>query len=124
VEIALVVPLLLALAFGVVGISRVSRAQLGISALTREAARAGALSTSAGDAQARAAARGQSVAADHALTNGSLLMVIDVGGFGRGGEVVVVAAYQVALDDLPLMGWAKVPISSTHREMVDPYRSW
>ena len=53
---ALVVPLLLLLAFGVVGVGRVGQARLGVSAVAREAARAAALADS--PAEARRAAWG------------------------------------------------------------------
>src|SRR5207249_11812615 len=43
VETALVIPMLLLLALGVVGVGRVVQAQLAVSAAAREAARAGAL---------------------------------------------------------------------------------
>src|SRR5688572_3890238 len=76
VETALVAPLLLMLAFGVVGVSRVARAQLGVSAVAREAARVGALAGSPTEARTRATTRGQEIAADYRLTNGSLRLVV------------------------------------------------
>ena len=123
VETALVAPLLLTLAFGVVGVSRVARAQLGVSAVAREAARVGALAASPADARSRATARGQEIAADYRLTNGSLRLVVDPGAFGRGTEVRASAAYDVTLDDLPLLGWVRVPVTSQHAEWTDLYRS-
>jgi Flp pilus assembly protein TadG len=111
------------LAFGVVGVGRVTRAQLGLAAVSREAARAGALAGTSADALALGTSEGQAVAAGYGLTNGSLRLVIDATGFGRGGQVRASAQYDVALDDLPLMGWLRVPLASTHAEYVDPYRS-
>lgn len=122
-ETALVAPLLLMLAFGVVGVSRVARAQLGVSAVAQEAARVGALSGSPSEARTRALARGQEIAADYGLANGSLRLVVDPGAFSRGGEVRAAAAYDVTLDDLPFLGWVKVPVSSAHVELIDLYRS-
>jgi Flp pilus assembly protein TadG len=123
VEVALVVPLLLLLAFGVVGAGRVTHAQLAVSAVAREAARVGALAGSTEEARARATARGQQVAADYRLDNGSLRLEVDARGFRRGGEVRAAAAYEVRLDDLPLLGWVRAPVGSAHAETVDPYRS-
>ena len=123
VETALVAPLLLMLAFGVVGVSRVTRAELGVSAVAQEAARVGALAGGPAEARTRALARGQEIAANYGLANGSLRLVVDPGGFNRGGEVRASAAYDVRLDDLPLLGWITVPVRSTHVELIDLYRS-
>ncbi|MHB1131016.1 MAG: TadE family protein [Chloroflexota bacterium] len=123
VETALVVPLLLFLAFGVVGVGRVTQAQLGVAAVAREAALAGALANNAEEALARGSARGQEVATGYNLRNGTLGLAVDVGTFGRGGQVRTAARYEVRLDDLPLMGWARIVTRSEHSERVDPYRS-
>jgi hypothetical protein len=123
VETALVVPVLLSLAFGVVGVSRVVQAQLAVSAVAREAARGAALADSAADAAARGVARGQDVASGYRLTNGTLQLSVDPGSFARGGQIRGVARYEVALDDLPLLGWARVPVASDHVERIDLYRS-
>ncbi len=122
-ETALVVPLLLLLAFGVVGVGRLVQAQLGVSAVAREAARAAALATGAEAAASQGRAHGQEVAAGYHLTNGSLRVSVDPGAFARGGQVGASARYEVALADLPLMGWARVAVSSQHVERLDLYRS-
>ncbi len=123
VETALVVPMLLMLAFGVVGIGRVAQGQMGVSAVAREAARTAALADSPEEAALRGLARGQEVAIGYRLTNGSLRVTIDPGGLARGATVRATARYEVALDDLPLMGWARVPVGSVHLERTDLYRS-
>lgn len=123
VETALVIPLLLLLAFGVVGVGRVVQAQMGVSAVAREAARVAALGSNPADALARASQQGQVVALDHQLTNGSLQFTVDVGSFDRGGQVVAAARYEVSLGDLPLLGGVRVPVASQHVERLDPYRS-
>ncbi len=123
VETALVIPMLLLLAFGVVGVGRVTQGQMGVSAVAREAARAAALADTVGDASTRGLARGQEVATGYRLTNGSLRLTIDPGGLARGATVRATARYDVALDDLPLLGWVHVPLSSVHLERTDLYRS-
>lgn len=123
VEAALVLPLLLMLAFGVIGVSRVTRAQMGVDAVAREAARAGALAGNPSDALTRATTRAQDVAAGYHLTNGSLRVTVDLGSFARGGDVRAAVQYTVSLGDLPLFGWLQVRVASAHVERIDIYRS-
>ena len=123
VEVALVLPLPLLLAFGVVGVGRVLQAQMGVSAVAREAARSATLAQDAGEASARGLAVGQAVARGYGLTNGSLSLVVDAGAFDRGGAVQAVARYDVALGDLPLMRWVHASVGSEHVERIDLYRS-
>lgn len=123
IEAALVVPLLLLLAFGVVGIVRVTRAQMGVSAVAREAARAGALAGDPGTALNGALAEGQAVAGGYQLTNGSLQVEVDLGDFSPGGSVQASVGYTVDFGDLPLLGWVRLTVSSAHAERIDPYRS-
>jgi Flp pilus assembly protein TadG len=123
VEAALVLPLLLILALGVVGVGRVVQAQIAVHAVSRETARAAAQANSASEAVSRGVARGQVVASGYQLTNGSLQLSVDPGPFARGGQVLVVTRYEVALGDLPLLGWLGVSVTSQHTERIDPYRS-
>ena len=123
IETALVIPLLLILAFGVVGVGRVAQARLSVSAVAREAARAAALADNSGDAVAQGLARGREAAGGYGLANGSLRLSVDPGAFARGGQIRAAASYEVTLDDLPLMGWARVPVASEHFERIDLYRS-
>ena len=123
VETALVVPLLLTLAFGVVAAGRVAHGQMAVSAVAREAARAAALADTAADARGRGAARGREVAAGYGLDDGSLEVRVEPGAFSRGGEVRASARCAVSLEDLPLLSWARVPVSSEHVERIDAYRS-
>ena len=123
VETALVLPLLLLPAFGVVGAGRVVQAQMAVSAVAREAARAAALADSPTEAASNAYTRGEQVASGYRLTNGSLRLALDPGSLARGGQVRASATYDVALDDLPLMGWARIRVGSDHVERVDLYRS-
>ncbi len=118
-ELALILPVLLFLAFAVVGAGRVVQAQLGVSAVAREAARAGAAGLSAGTGRAR----GEEVAAGYALGNGSLGLLVDGGRFAPGGQVTSVVTYEVTFGDLPLLGWARVRVRGEAREAIDLYRS-
>ena len=122
-ETALVMPVVLLLVSGIVGVYRVTGAQGAISATAAEAARAGALANTPSDALAHAVARGQDVARGYGLTNGSLELSVDATRFGRNGQVRTAARYQVELVDLPLFGWTRVSVSATGLEWVDPYRS-
>ena len=123
VETALVLPVLLLLAFGVVGVARVTRAQMEVSAVAREAARAAARADGAAEATSRGLDRGHEVAAGYGLTNGSLQLTIEPGSFARGAPVRAAARYEVRLDDLPLLGWVRVAIARDHVERTDLYRS-
>lgn len=123
VEVALVLPMLIFLALGVVGVGRVLQAQMGVSAVAREAARSAALAQSPGSATERGQGTARSVAVGYSLTNGSLVIAIDPGDFERGGTVWAAARYEVSLADLPLLGWAHVQVASDHVERIDLYRS-
>ncbi len=124
VEVALVIPILLLLAFGVVAVGRVTDAQMGVSAVAREAARAAALANDPGAAASQGMTRGQEVAAGYHLGDGSLQLAVNAGNFTRGGTVQASARYTVSLGDLPLLGWAHITVGSTHLERIDLYRSF
>lgn len=123
VETALVLPVLLLLAFGVVGVARVTQARMEVSAVARETARAAALADDPAAATSRGLARGRDVAAGYGLTNGSLQLALDPGSFDRGAPVRATARYEVQLGDLPLLGWARVSVAREHVERTDLYRS-
>lgn len=117
-------PLLLLLVFGVVGVHRVAQGKLGVSGVAREAAVAGALGDTEAEARLRATGRGRTVAEGYQLTNGSLRLDVAYQASGRGGEVEARAEYDVGFDDLPLLGgWARVTVSSTHVAPIDAFRS-
>jgi Flp pilus assembly protein TadG len=123
VEAAVVIPMLLLLAFGIVAVGRVVQAQMGVSAVAREASRAAALANDPAEAVDRGIARGQTVGTGYRLSNGSLQIAVDSGGFTRGERVRASASYQVSLVDLPLLGAARITVTSDHFERVDLYRS-
>jgi Flp pilus assembly protein TadG len=115
--------MLLILAFGVVGVGRVTQAQLAVSAVAREAARAGALAEDAWQAQEQGRSRGEDVAQGYGLSDGSLTLMVDPGSLERGGQVRATARYEVGLDDLPLLSWARTAVGSEHVERIDLYQS-
>ncbi len=117
------VPLLLTLVFGVVGLGRAVQAQMGVLAVAREAALSASLASSPAEAGARGLERGRAVAAGYGLSNGTLALSVDPGDFARGGAVRAQARYEVRLDDLPLLGWVRFAAQSHHVERIDPYRS-
>ena len=123
VEVALVLPLLLLLALGVVGVGRVIQARMSVSAVAREAARVAALAQSPGEAAEQGLAAGRAVAMGYGLTNGTLTVRVDPAALERGGAVHAWASYRVSLEDLPLMGWAGADVAAEHVERVDLYRS-
>ncbi len=123
VEAALVIPLLLSLVFGVVAVGRVVQAELGVVAVAREAAKAAAVAQTPAEALASGSARGRETARGYNLTDGSFGLSVDAGAFERGGQVRASAHYTVSLHDLPLLGWASVPLQSSHVERIDLYRS-
>jgi Flp pilus assembly protein TadG len=123
VETALVLPLLLFLGIGVVGVARITQARLAVDAVAREAARAGAMAASPSDAASAALGRGLAIAdADH-LDRQNLHLAVDVGQFRPGGTVQAEARYDVSLADLPFFRGLVVPLAGAHQEFVDPYRS-
>jgi Nuclease-related domain/TadE-like protein len=125
VEVALGLPLVLALLFGTLAISRVVQAQTAIVAVAHEAARAAALGSSPEDAVARMRQRVDVVAPGLGLDPRAIVLEWDVSMFAlQQGHVVATVSYSVDLADLPLAGWAPVPtVRAEHVEWVDPFRS-
>jgi TadE-like protein len=125
VEAALVLPVLLLLAFGVVGVGRVVHAHGAVGAVAREAAVAGAASRAPAEAERRAEARGREVAEGHHLSPAAVDLQVAPGRFDRspGDVVAVTAGYDVALADLPLLGWARHRVQGRHVVPIDPHRS-
>jgi hypothetical protein len=123
VELALVVPLLLLLALGVLGLSRVLHARMGVVGVAREAARAAALASSPTQAVELGTARGREAALGYGLTNGSFRLGVDPGSLERGGWVRAEARYEAVLADLPLFGLERVALAARHDERVERWRS-
>jgi Flp pilus assembly protein TadG len=123
VEAALVIPVLMVLVFGLVGVSKLEQAVGAVSDVAREAARSAALADSASQAVSNGQARAQQVADGYGLNDGSLKVAIDAGSFDRGGTVTAQASYDVDLSHLPIPGWGKFTITRQHQERIDLYRS-
>jgi Flp pilus assembly protein TadG len=125
-ELALVLPLLLLLAFGAVGVGRVIQAQMALSAVAREAARQAALAPlppggSAAYAKVSGESRGQFVAQGYGLK--TAVVSVDTSGFDAGSWVRAEATYVLSERDLPLLKWTTFTLHDSHLERVDPYRS-
>jgi Flp pilus assembly protein TadG len=131
VEFACALVVLLVLAFGLLGVARVTGELLGITAVAREAARAGARAPDQTTALAWASDRGQQVAAEYGLANVGLdidtssFEVQPSAGVVLPGEIRVAATVTVDLSDVPLVSWVEVQVPLVRRfaEVVDPYRS-
>jgi hypothetical protein len=125
VEMALVLPVVLALVFGTVALSRVVQAQSAIVAVAHEVARAGALGANRSDALYRMHARAREVTSGLGLDTSLLELSPDVSAYERAdGRVTATVTYEVDLRDVPLVGWAPPPhIRARHVEWIDPFRS-
>jgi hypothetical protein len=124
VEVVLVLPVVLALVFGTLAISRLIQAQNGVIAIAHEAARAGALGNSPEDAIDRMRRRVDLVAPGLGIDPRALELTWDVSTFTKDrGHVVASVRYAVNFGDLPLAGWVPPPaVRAEHVEWVDPYR--
>ena len=125
VECALILPLVLAVLFGTVALSRVIQAQTAVVAVAHEAARAGSLGASNADAAQRMRQRAALVAPGLGLDPQALELEYDVSRFALDpGQVVAVVRYPVDLRDVPLAGWVPPPVvRAEHVEWVDPFRA-
>jgi Nuclease-related domain/TadE-like protein len=125
VELALVMPVLVSLVFGVVALSRIVQAHSAIVGIAHEVARAGALGSSAEDALRRMDMRTAEVSTGLGLDRAALQVTPDISRFsGVDGQVAAIAHYMVDLSDLPLVGWAPpVQLRVVHTEWVDPFRA-
>jgi Flp pilus assembly protein TadG len=123
VEAALVIPVVLLVAFGVVMAGRVSHAKVAVQAAAREASRTLAAAPSEQQGLADATRAGQSVAEGYGLSSGRLSVDVQSNGFERGGTASAEVSYQVQLSDLPLLKLVEVTVASKHSERIDRYRS-
>jgi len=125
VELALVLPVLLALVFGILALSRIVQAHSALVTIAHEVARAGALGRDPQDALVRMHARITEVTPGLGLDAAALDVDSDASAFiGADGRVVAVARYVVDLSDLPIVGWAPpMSLRAEHTEWVDPFRA-
>ena len=122
VEAALVIPVVLAVAMGVVMAGRIAHAQVAVGAVAREAGRTLAQAPSARQGLASARSRAMAVAEGHGLEAREVDVVLEAGAFRRGGTVRARVSYRVALSDLPLLGRVDVTVTGSHSERVGLYR--
>jgi len=123
VEAALVIPVLLLVAFGVVMAGRISHAKVAVQAIAREASRELATAPSEDVGMSDAVQTARSAADGYGLSQGRLTVDVDPNGFARGGTATARVTYRVGLGDLPLLGRVGVTVSSSHSERIDLYRS-
>lgn len=123
IEAALAIPVVLAVAFGVVMVGRVVHAQIAVQSVVREASRTLAVAASAEEGMSAARANAIAVATGNGLATDRLHLTIDAGTFARGGTARAEASYSVALGDLPLLGAVEVTVSSTNEQRIEQYRS-
>ena len=127
VETAIALPVILLIAFGVLGVARLNNTLMAVTATAREAARAAVLAPDADAAWDWGTSRGQQVAAEYGLDTSSeaFLLDVDVSSFEWWGEVRASANYVVTLAHIPLIPWVSVsvPLHRSHAEVLDPYRS-
>jgi hypothetical protein len=124
VEVALMLPVVLGLLLGTIGLSRLIQAQNAVIAVAHEAARAGTLGSGPEDAVVRMRQRVEQVAPGLGLDPRVAVLDYDVSTFTRDpGRVVAVVSYAVDVHDLPLAGWLPaVAVRAEHVEWVDPFR--
>ncbi len=125
VEFVLALPLVLALVFGSVAISRFVQADTAVIAVAHEAARAGALSNTPSSAIESMRERAALVAPGVGLDPNLVQLEWDVSNFSRDpGEVLAAVTYPLDFGDLPFVGWAMPKsVRAEHVEWVDPFRS-
>lgn len=124
VEMALALPVVLALVFGTVALSRVVQAHSAIVAIAHEVARAGALGANQADALKRMQLRASEVTPGLGLDSAMLEIISDASAYARNeGHVAATVRYLVDLRDVPLVGWAPRPLMrARHVEWIDPFR--
>jgi hypothetical protein len=139
VEAALVLPLLILLAFGGIGVGRLVQARMALDAATREAARTTAVAamprvgahdqSARHDAEDEGEAQGDRVARGYGLRNAEFSVSAE--NFGPGGWVVAHGTYTVSEVDLPYMRHVfatvlqgrGIEIQAYHLERIDRFRS-
>ncbi len=122
VELALVTLILAVLVVGMVSISEIIQAQIGLTAVAEEAAVAAALAPSSATVEQRGLERGLAVANGYALRNGSLSVAIQFDQFAPGQQVRALAGYQLSARDIPLLVLGSVNLTVGHVEVVPQFR--
>ena len=124
-ELAIALPLMLALVFGTMVVSRLVQARTATIAVAHEAARAAALANTPAEAVERMRQRAELVAPGLGLDPHRLVLDWDLSRFNSDpGEVVAQIEYPVDLGDLPLVGGTPtLTVRAEHVEWLDPFRS-
>lgn len=123
VELALVLPVLFFMVFGILAVGRVVQAKIAVQAAAREASRTLATASSEAQGLTDSVATGRSVAEGYGLSSDRLTVETNSNGFQRGGTASAVVSYSVSLAGLPLLDAANIVVTSTHTERIDLYRS-
>lgn len=122
VELALVAPPLLALAFGTVEAARVADAREGLDAATAAAVTSAARAPDAATAASVAAAAFTAAVAEYPLESPSLRL--ELGSFTRGGTATATGTAAVRLDFLPVPGLpGRLPLAATTTARIEAWRS-
>jgi len=121
-EVALCLPVVLALALGTVAVARVADARGGLDAATAAAAQAAARAPDAATAANSAQSVFSASVAAYGLAAPSL--VLDLGGFARGAVITASATARVAIGFAPVPGLpATVTLAARASALVEPWRS-
>ncbi|MCY4638921.1 MAG: pilus assembly protein [Chloroflexi bacterium] len=123
IEAALLLPVVIVLASGVVMAGRVAHARIGVEAVAREAGRALAQAPSQARGLADARAAALDAARGYGLDATAVVLDLQTGSFRRGEVVRARASYPVELADLPLLPRARATVSASHEERLELYRS-
>lgn len=123
VETAIAIPVVLAIALGVVLAGRVVHAEVAVQAVAREAGRSLAVAPSREQGLVTARANARAVADGHGLDAARLALELDPGAFARGGTARVHVSYVVALGTLPVFGPVAVTVAADSEQRIEPYRS-
>ena len=121
-EVALCLPIVLALALGAVAVARVADARGGLDAATAAAAQAAARAPDAATAASSAQSVFSASVAAYGLSAPSL--VLDLGAFARGAAITASATARVAIGFAPVPGLpATVTLSARATALVERWRS-
>lgn len=122
-ELALSVPVLLAVLVGIVSVGRVAQAQFAVQAVAREAARACAVAESGPACLDAGLARAREIAAGQQLDPRRLDLRLDAGTFARGDNAVAGVRYPVPLLGLPDGPTWSAIAQARHAEPIERFRS-
>lgn len=134
VEAALVIPLLLLIAFGGIGAGRLIQVRMALSSVAREAARTASLgempSATSRSSQARRTAEEEGRATGERVAQGLGLrgpidVNVDADPYQPGGWVTATVRYTVSENDLPLIRSVigpRIEFTAKHVEPIDRWR--